>query len=63
MLIFSQSNVNIMIDTKKHPILCIFQIKQNKFTVIIKGANSFDVDSLQVSLSLAAVLMLSRLPS
>ena len=36
-LIFSQSSVNIMIETKIHPIvLCIFQMKQNRLTVVME---------------------------
>ena len=39
-LIYSQSSVNIMIDTKIHPIiLCIFQIKQNRLTVVMEKNN------------------------
>ena len=35
--IFSQSNVNITIDTKIHQLLlCIFQIKQNRLTVVME---------------------------
>ena len=40
LLIFSQSNVNIIIDTKLHPIiLSIYQIKQNRLTEVRKIIN------------------------
>ena len=55
--------MNILIDTKYiQLILCIFQIKQIKLTVVtekkkIKGASSFDFGTLQERLSLPAVLL------
>ena len=67
-LVFSKSNVNITID-KIHPINSLHISNEAKYIYCsngkeeIRGASLFDFGTLQVSLSLVTVLILSRMPS